>query len=129
VFDSRLDFSSSVCVQTCSRAHPGSRTLHTWRLSSRIKAHLRLDADHSPLPHLVPISGTNRGFTSSHSKHLHGVQSDSLLYCRGHVTICLSSLLRIVVVSAMLHVFRNVLRSSSLKFLNVFRIRYVLVAS
>jgi hypothetical protein len=42
------DFSSSLCVQTGSGAHPASCTMGTWVLSPRVKARPGRDADHSP---------------------------------------------------------------------------------
>jgi hypothetical protein len=48
------DFSSSLCVQTGSGAHPASCTMGTGGPFSRAKARPGRDADH--LPHLVPRS-------------------------------------------------------------------------
>jgi hypothetical protein len=42
------DFSSSLCVQTGSGAHPASCTIGTGVLSPGIKARPGRDADHSP---------------------------------------------------------------------------------
>jgi hypothetical protein len=57
------DFSSSLCVQTGSGAHPASCTMGTGVLSPGVKARPGLDADHSP--HLVPRSRMSRSYTSS----------------------------------------------------------------
>jgi hypothetical protein len=46
------DFSSNLCVQTGSGAHPASCTMDTGGRFSGIKARPERDADHSP-PHLV----------------------------------------------------------------------------
>jgi hypothetical protein len=48
------DFSSSLCVQTGSRAHPASCTMGTGGPLPGAKARTGRDADHSPL--LVPRS-------------------------------------------------------------------------
>jgi hypothetical protein len=42
------DFSSSLCVQTGSEAHPASCTMGTGVLSPGVKARTGRDADHSP---------------------------------------------------------------------------------
>jgi hypothetical protein len=42
------DFSSSLCVQTGSGAHPASCTMGTGVLSPEVKARPGRDADHSP---------------------------------------------------------------------------------
>jgi hypothetical protein len=42
------DFSSSLCVQTGSGAHPDSSTMGTGVLSPGVKARPGRDADHSP---------------------------------------------------------------------------------
>jgi hypothetical protein len=42
------DFSSSLCVQTGSGAHPASRTMGTWGSFPWDKARPGRDADHSP---------------------------------------------------------------------------------
>jgi hypothetical protein len=60
------DFSSSLCVQTGSGAHPASCTMGTGG-----KARPGRDADHSPP--LVPRSWMSRSYTSSPPKRLHGV--------------------------------------------------------
>jgi hypothetical protein len=65
------DFSSSLCVQTGSGAHPASCTMGTRVLSPGVKARPGRDADHSPL--LVPRSRMSRTYTSSPPKRLHGV--------------------------------------------------------
>jgi hypothetical protein len=43
------DFSSILCVQTGSEAHPASCTMGTGVLSPGVKARPGRDADHSPL--------------------------------------------------------------------------------
>jgi hypothetical protein len=65
------DFSSSLCVQTSSGAHPASCPMGTGVISPGVKARPGRDADHSP--HLVPRSRMSRSYTSSPHKRLHGV--------------------------------------------------------
>jgi hypothetical protein len=65
------DFSSSLCVQTGSGAHPGSCTMGTGGPFPEAKARQGRDADHSP--HLVPRSRMSRSYTSSPPKHLLGL--------------------------------------------------------
>jgi hypothetical protein len=74
------DFSSNLCVQTGSEAHPASCTMGTGVLFPGGKARPERDADHSP--HLVPRSWMSRNYTSSPPKRLHGVYRDcfTLLY-------------------------------------------------
>jgi hypothetical protein len=51
MFDSRQrqkDFSSSLCVQTASGAHPASSTMGTGGPITRVKVQPRHDADHLP---------------------------------------------------------------------------------
>jgi hypothetical protein len=57
------DFSSSLCVQTGSEAHPASCTMGTECPFPRGKARTGRDADHSP--HLVLRSRMSRSYTSS----------------------------------------------------------------
>jgi hypothetical protein len=57
------DFSSSLCVQTGSGAHPASCPMGTGGPFRRGKAWPGRDADHSP--HLVPRSRMSRSYTSS----------------------------------------------------------------
>jgi hypothetical protein len=57
------DFSSSICVQTGSGAHPASCTMGTGGPFPGGKARPGGDADHSP--HLVPRSWMSRSYTSS----------------------------------------------------------------
>jgi hypothetical protein len=64
------DFSSSLCVQTGSGAHPASCTMGTGGPFPVSKARLRRDADHS---HLVPMSRMSRSYTSFSPKRLPGV--------------------------------------------------------
>jgi hypothetical protein len=65
------DFSSSLCVETGSGAHPASCTIGTGGPFPGAKARPRRDADHS-LP-LVPRSRMSRSYTSSPPKRLHSV--------------------------------------------------------
>jgi hypothetical protein len=65
------DFSSSLCVQTDSGAHPASCTIGTGSPFPGGKARPGRDADHSP--HLVPRSKMSRSYTSSPPKRLQGV--------------------------------------------------------
>jgi hypothetical protein len=57
------DFSSNICIQTGSEAHPASCTMGTGGFFPRGKARPGRDADHSP--YLVPRSRMSRGYTSS----------------------------------------------------------------
>jgi hypothetical protein len=57
------DFSSSLCVQTGSGAHPASCPLSTGVLSPGVKARPGREADHSP--HLVPGSRMSRSYILS----------------------------------------------------------------
>jgi hypothetical protein len=65
------DFSSSLCVQTGSEAHPASCTMGTGILSPGVKrgrgVMLTIHA------HLVPRSWMSRSYTSSPLNRLHGV--------------------------------------------------------
>jgi hypothetical protein len=65
------DFSSSLCVQTSSGAHPASCTMGTGGPFPGGKARPGRDTDHSP--HLVPKSRMSRNYTSSPTKRLRGV--------------------------------------------------------
>jgi hypothetical protein len=65
------DFSSNLCVQTGSGAHPASCTMGTRGPIPRAKARPVRDADHSP--HLVLKSRMSRSYTSSPPKCHHGV--------------------------------------------------------
>jgi hypothetical protein len=65
------DFSSSLCVQTGSGAHPASCTMGTGGPFPGGKSAPGRDADHSP--HLVPRSRMSRSYSSSPPKRLHGV--------------------------------------------------------
>jgi hypothetical protein len=60
------DFSSNLCVQTGSGAHPTSCTMGTGGPFPGAKARPRRDADHSP--HLVPRSIISRSYIFSPSK-------------------------------------------------------------
>jgi hypothetical protein len=62
------DFSSNLCVQTSSEAHPASCTVGTGGPFPGAKARTGHDADHSP--HLVPRSRMSRSYTSSLPKLL-----------------------------------------------------------
>jgi hypothetical protein len=59
------DFSSSLCIQTSSGAHPASCTMGTGGPFPWAKARPGRDIDHSPPP-LVPRSRMSRSYTSSH---------------------------------------------------------------
>jgi hypothetical protein len=63
------DFSSILCVQTGSGAHPASCTMGTGGPFPGGKARPGRDADHSP--HLVPRSIMSRSYTSSPPLHLY----------------------------------------------------------
>jgi hypothetical protein len=65
------DFSSNLCVQTGSGAHPASCTTGSGGLFPGAKAWPGRDAGHSP--HLVPRSRTCRSYTFSPPKRLRGV--------------------------------------------------------
>jgi hypothetical protein len=56
------DFSSNLCVQTGSGAHPASCPMGTGGPFPGVKARPGRDADHSL--HLVPRSGMSRSYTS-----------------------------------------------------------------
>jgi hypothetical protein len=65
------DFSSTLCVQTGSEAHPTSCTMGTGGPFPGCKARPGRKADHSP--HLLRRSRNNRSSNSSPPKRLHGV--------------------------------------------------------
>jgi hypothetical protein len=65
------DFSSSLCVQTGSGAHPACNPMGTGGPFPVGKAQPGRDADHSP--HLVPRSRKNRRHISSRPKRPYGV--------------------------------------------------------
>jgi hypothetical protein len=65
------DFSSSLCVQTGSGAHPASCTMGTGVLSPGVKRGRGVTL--TTHPHLVPRSWMSRSHTSSPPKRLHGV--------------------------------------------------------
>jgi hypothetical protein len=89
------DFSSSLCVQTGSGAHPASCTMGTGGPFSGGKARHRRDADHSP--HLLPRLRLSRSYTSSPPKRSHGVYRDSftLLYLRNRNRVIIRLIKRI----------------------------------
>jgi hypothetical protein len=64
------DFSSNLCVQTCSGAHPASCRMGTGGPFPGGKARPGRDADHSPPSSAEVVS---RSYTSSPPKLLHGV--------------------------------------------------------
>jgi hypothetical protein len=65
------DFSSILCVQTGSRAHPASCTMGTGGPFPEAKRGRGVTLTiHT---HLVPRSRMSRSYTSSPPKHLHGV--------------------------------------------------------
>jgi hypothetical protein len=70
-FKQAKDFSSSLCVQTGSGAHPASCTMGTGGSFPGGKARPGREADHSP--HLEPRSWMSRSYTSSLPKRLQGV--------------------------------------------------------
>jgi hypothetical protein len=74
------DFSSNLCVQTVSGAHPASCTMGTGGHFPGAKARPGRDADHSL--HLVPSSRMSKSYTSSPPKRLHGVKWDSFTLLR-----------------------------------------------
>jgi hypothetical protein len=65
------DFSSILCVQTGSWAHPASCTMGTGGPFPGGKARPGRYADTHP--HLVPRSWMSRSYTSSSRKRLHGM--------------------------------------------------------
>jgi hypothetical protein len=65
------DFSSSLCIQTSSEAHPASYPIGIRGSFPGGKARSGRDADHSA--HLVPRSRMSRSYTSSPPWRLHGV--------------------------------------------------------
>jgi hypothetical protein len=71
------DFSSSLCVQTSSEAHPAS---YPWVAGSFTggKARPERDADNSP--HLVPRSRMSMSYGSSPPWSLHGGSGTALHY-------------------------------------------------
>jgi hypothetical protein len=71
------DFSSSLCVEIGSEAHPSSCQMGTGGILPGGKARPRRDGDHSL--HLVPRSWMNRSYTSSPPLRLHGVLWDWFL--------------------------------------------------
>jgi hypothetical protein len=71
----RKDFSSSLCVQTGSEAHPASCTMGTGGPFPRAKARPGRDADHSPPS--SARSRMSRSYTSSPLMRLHGMLWDS----------------------------------------------------
>jgi hypothetical protein len=66
----RKDFSSSLCVQTFSGAHPASCTMDTGVLSPGVKRGRGVTL--TSHPHLVPRSKMSRSYISP-PKNLHGV--------------------------------------------------------
>jgi hypothetical protein len=65
------DFSSYLCVQTGSGAHPASYTMGTVGPFAVANARPGRDADHSP--YLAPRSKMSRSYSSSPPKRLRGV--------------------------------------------------------
>jgi hypothetical protein len=72
------DFSSSLCVQTGSGAHPASCTMGTGGPFSGVKARPERDAEHSPI--LMPRSRTSNRYISSPSCRPHGGNGTVLLF-------------------------------------------------
>jgi hypothetical protein len=65
------NFSSNLCIQTVSGAHPASCTMRTGVLSPGLKRGRGVTL--TTHPHLVPKSWMSRSYTSSPPKRLHGV--------------------------------------------------------
>jgi hypothetical protein len=65
------DFSSNLCVQTCSEAHPASCTMGTGGPFPGAKRGRGVTL--TTHPHLVPMSGMSRSYISSPPKRLRGV--------------------------------------------------------
>jgi hypothetical protein len=65
------DFTSNLCVQTGSEAHPASSTVGTGSPFPGAKRGRGVTL--TTHPHLVPRSGKSRSYTSTSPKHLHGV--------------------------------------------------------
>jgi hypothetical protein len=94
-------FSSSLCFQTGSGAHPASCPMGTGALSPGEKR-VR-DVMLTTQPHLVPRLRMSRSYTSSHPMRLHGMQrdlftfkervGDHLMSCH----FCLTNILRITI--------------------------------
>jgi hypothetical protein len=83
------DFSSSLCVQIGSGAHPASCTMRTEGPFPGVKARPGRDADHSP--HLVPRSRMSRSYAFSPfqapSRHVVGqIFSLSVKWCSYHTS-------------------------------------------
>jgi hypothetical protein len=72
------DFSSGVCVQTGSGAHPASCTMGTAGPFARAKARPGRDADHSPPSSAEAVNELELYFLSP--KRLRGVYRDSCLF-------------------------------------------------
>jgi hypothetical protein len=70
------DFSSSLCVQTSSEAHPASYPMGTGGSFSESKERPGRDADHSH--HLVLRSRMRTNYTSCSPWHLHGSSGTAL---------------------------------------------------
>jgi hypothetical protein len=86
------DFSSSLCVQSGSGAHPASCPMGTGGPFPGGKARPGHDADHSPQSS-AEVMNELQLYLLSPQKHLHGVQRDcfTLLYiaqCSSVITIC-----------------------------------------
>jgi hypothetical protein len=67
----RKDFSTSLCVQTGSRAYPASCIMRTGVLSPGVKRGRAVTL--TTYPHLVPRSRMSRSYISSPPKRLYGV--------------------------------------------------------
>jgi hypothetical protein len=65
------DFSSSLCIQTGSEAHPAPCPMGTGDPFPRDKVQPERDADHHSPP--VPRLRMSRGYTSSLPNRLHGM--------------------------------------------------------
>jgi hypothetical protein len=76
----KIIFSSSLCVQTGSGAHPASCTMGTGGPFPEVKARPGRDEDHSP--HLVPRSRMSTSYTSSPPCASTGVMWDGFTITR-----------------------------------------------
>jgi hypothetical protein len=81
----KVDFSSSLCVQTDSRAHPPSCTMGTEVLSPGLKRGRGVTL--TTHPHLVPRSWMSGGYTSSSACTSIGVLWDCFCFSTGNLKI------------------------------------------
>jgi hypothetical protein len=80
----KKDFSSILCVQNRSEAHPASCTMDTRGSSPRAKARPGRDADHSP--HLAPASRISRSYTSSPTSAFLACSGTALAFYSGRTS-------------------------------------------